>query len=339
MNSSKRENIKLGVIQCHFNPDIQALKKDISDKVQQASEQGSHLVLLQELFMIRYPGDLTKEDNPEVFDWAENLTMAINVMEIQNPTSDEIEKHSPTLAFCRELALKHRVFIVGSLFEKYENPNDLKTHYYNTAVIVRPEGSLLGKTRKQHIPSGPGYNEVDFFEPGDSDYPVHDTGKIKVAVPTCYDQWNPELARIYALKGAELILYPTCIGNEPLYPHLDTMPMWRTIMISHTIANGVFVAAANRVGKQSAGPRVLEAIEEKKVCHDESSTMAEKFEFNFYGSSFICAPGGKLLSEAPRDQPCVLVATLDFEQMNLWREAFPLLHQRQPHTYGRLLQE
>lgn len=292
----KRENIKLGVIQCYFNLDRQELKKDISEKVKEAAEQGSHLVLLQELFMIRYPGDLTKEDNPEVFDWAENLTAAIDVISnnkninldpSSSMNSSEIEKLSPSLAFCRELALKNRVFVVGSLFERYENPQDHKTHYYNTAVILNPEGGVLGKTRKQHIPSGPGYNEVDFFEPGDSDYPVHDTGKIKVAVPTCYDQWNPELARIYALKGAELILYPTCIGNEPLYPELDTVPMWRTIMVSHTIANGVFVAAANRVGRQSAGPRVLKAIEEKKVDN-------AKFEFNFYGSSFICAPGGKV---------------------------------------------
>ena len=141
----KRQNVKLGVIQCCFNQDSDALKKDISEKVAQAAQLGSHLVLLQELFLMRYPGDLTKEDNPECFDLAENLTEALK--------GDA--SLSPTFEFCRKLATENQVFIVGSLFEKFVHDCG-KINYYNTAIVVKPDGGLLGKTRKQHIPSGPG---------------------------------------------------------------------------------------------------------------------------------------------------------------------------------------
>jgi len=200
--------------------------------------------------------------------------------------------------------------VVGSIFEKFVK--DGTTHYYNTAVIYNPQGDLHTFTRKQHIPSGTGYNETYFFESGDSDYPVHDLGFIKLAIPTCYDQWFPELARIYALKGAELIMYPTAIGSEPNFPSLNTQPMWQTMMVSHAIANGLFVGAINRVGFEGT--------------------------LTFYGSSFVCSPKGEIIKQAPRDTPQSLLVTLDFSEFEMWRQLFPLLSQRQPSTYAHLLE-
>ena len=303
MSASNRPNVKLGVIQCHWTEDLTVLKSDISHKVKQAANANAQIILLQEVFMMRYPGDLSKELNPETFDQAENLMQAVAILEknenseqVTTRHDEEIGQLSRTFQFCRELAISNKVIIVGSLFEKFIHTNDetgnSTTNYYNTSIIVNEKGQLIGKTRKQHIPEGPAYNEVDFFEAGYDDYPVHDTGLIKIAVPTCYDQWFPELARIYALKGAELILYPTCIGNEPLYQDLDTQPQWKTMMVSHSICNGIFIAAANRVGKQSAGPNVSKAIREYN--EKNNTQLKEEFEFFFYGSSFICAPGGKV---------------------------------------------
>ena len=151
-----------------------------------------------------------------------------------------------------------------------------------------------------------------YFEPGDSDYPVHDLGFIKLAVPTCYDQWFPELARVYALKGAELIVYPTAIGSEPDHPGFDSEPLWQNTMTAHAIANGVFVAAVNRTGHEGT--------------------------VRFYGSSFVCEPTGHVLAQASRNEPAVVMATLDFKTMEFWRRLFPLLEQRQPQTYGQLAQ-
>ena len=168
-------------------------------------------------------------------------------------------------------------------------------------------GDLVGTTRKIHIPSGEGYHETDFFGGGD-DYPVWQTDAVKVAAPTCYDQWFPELARIYSLNGAEYIFYPTAIGSEPTDPDMDSAEMWQTVMRAHAITNGVFIGAANRVGHENA--------------------------VTFYGSSFICDPTGQVLAQASRDATEVITATLDPAVMERWRGLFPLLQQRMPHTYA-----
>jgi len=252
----------------------------------------AQIVFLQELTLHRYFGDKERND-ASVFALAE-----------------EIDK-GPTAELCREASGKNKVFVVGSLFEKLEKGGNIR--YFNTAVIYNPEGKLQGFTRKQHIPKGTGYNEIFYFEPGDSDYPVHDLGFIKLAIPTCYDQWFPELARIYALKGAELIMYPTAIGSEPDHPGFDSQPMWQTMMTSHAIANGVFVGAINRTGSEGT--------------------------ITFYGRSFVCSPNGKIIEQAPRESPAVLVATLDFAEFDFWRNLFPLLTQRQPQTYNLLIKQ
>ena len=196
--------------------------------------------------------------------------------------------------------------IIASIFEK--TPDD---HLYDTATIYDAHGQLAGYTRKVHIPSGEGYHETDFFENG-TEYPVFALPEVTVATPTCYDQWFPELARIYTLNGAEFIFYPTAIGSEPTDPHIDTQDSWQTVMRGHAIANGVYIGAANRIGAENG--------------------------VRFYGSSFICDPAGKVLAQASRDQREVLIADLEPAVLAHWRELFPLLHQRRPATYSRITQ-
>jgi N-carbamoylputrescine amidase len=207
----------------------------------------------------------------------------------------------PSCRLFAELARENQVFLVGSL---YEAPA------FDTAVLFAPDGALHGVCRKTHIPDDIGYYERDYFGPGDSDYPVHPSGGVNLSMPTCYDQWFPEAARLFALHGAELIVYPTAIGSEPSAPECDSQPAWTTMIRSHAIANGLFTAAANRIG--------------------------EELGIRFYGSSLICAPDGEVLAQADRGTEGVTLATLDPARLTEWRRLFPLLNRREPQTYGEL---
>lgn len=275
--------VRIGLVQQRWRADPRRHAEALRRSTLAAAARGAQLICLQELTLHRYFADVRDR---ALFALAE-------------PLDD-----GPTGALCSRLAAEAGAFVVGSLFERAGE------HYFNTAVVFDPQGRRVGFTRKQHIPRGSGYHEDFYFCPGDSDYPVHDLGFIKLAVPTCYDQWFPELARIYALKGAELIVYPTAIGSEPDYPLFDSQPRWRTMMLAHAIANGVFVAAVNRTGDEGV--------------------------VRFYGSSFVCDPTGAVLAQAPRHKPAVVIADLDFRVMAFWRALFPLLEQRQPHTYCAL---
>ncbi len=284
--------VTIGLVQQRWQRDPHQHAAALQTGVLQATQQGAQLVCLQELTLHRYFGDVK---DSALFDLAEPL------------------EHGPTSQLCQRMAKDAGVHVVGSLFER------AGTHYFNTAIIYGPQGKFVGFTRKQHIPRGTGYNEDFYFEPGDSNYPVHDLGFIKLACPTCYDQWFPELARIYALKGAELIVYPTAIGSEPDYPQFDSQPLWQHMMTAHAIANGVFIAAINRTGD------------------DDNAAADKRQRVRFYGSSFVCEPTGHILAQAPRDEAAVLVAELDFGVFDFWRKLFPLLQQRQPQTYAALL--
>jgi N-carbamoylputrescine amidase len=274
---------RIALVQLPWAGDRARMKAHYRDLVAQAKAQGAALVCLPELSIAPYfPG---RRDSSG-FDWAEALP------------GGESEQ------FFAALARDHGVQIVGSLFER--TPDG---HSYDTATLHDADGRLIGVTRKVHIPSGEGYHETDFFEAGDS-YPVHDAGTLRVALPTCYDQWFPELARIYGLNGAEFIFYPTAIGSEPTDPDIDTQDAWRTVMRAHAIANGVFVAAANRVGVENG--------------------------VTFYGGSFVCDPMGRVLAQAGRDTTEVISADLDPQTLVHWRALFPLLRQRMPRTYSRI---
>lgn len=246
--------------------------------------QQAQIICLPEFSLLPYFPSSRHRDG---FRWAEPLTGGISSR------------------FFATLAQEQHAYIIGSFFEAAA-----QGIYFDTAVIYAPDGSLSGYTRKVHIPSGEGYNETDFFG-GGSDYPVHDLGLIKMAVPTCYDQWFPEMARICALNGAEFVFYPTAIGSEPTDPSIDTAEAWQTVMRGHAIANGLYIAAANRVGVESP--------------------------VTFYGSSFICDPMGHILAQAGRNTTEVITAELDARLFDHWRALFPLLRQRVPGTYGRLI--
>lgn len=287
-------SLTVGLVQQQWYSDPQEHEKHLESSIEQAAKQGAQLVCLQELSLSPY--FCSRADvSPEAY-------------------SEEIGS-GPSSIFASRVAKKYQVYLIISLVEKGEKGN-----CYNTAVTFAPDGTLLGKTRKLHIPSGEGYHETLSFTPGAPEYPLHNILGHAVATPTCYDQWFPELARIYALKGAELLVYPTAIGGEPTAPGFDSQPMWQAVQIGHAVANNCFVIAVNRIGSESMG---------------KDSQGQEKF-LTLYGSSFIAAPNGKILAQAPRDKAAVLVATLDFTLREECRRLFPFYQQRRPEDYPLL---
>ena len=165
-----------------------------------------------------------------------------------------------------------------------------------------PTASCVARTRKLHIPVTAGYHEDRYFRPGPAGadaFPVLALGEAQLGLPTCWDQWFPEVARAYSLAGAEVLVYPTAIGSEPDHPEFDTEPLWQRVIVANGIANGTFMVAVNRIGNEPP--------------------------LSFYGSSFISDPYGRVLAQAPRDEPAVLVADLDLDQRRDWLELFPFL--------------
>eukprot|EP01116_Phalansterium_solitarium_P004559 TRINITY_DN155_c0_g1_i10.p1 TRINITY_DN155_c0_g1~~TRINITY_DN155_c0_g1_i10.p1 ORF type:complete len:363 (-),score=67.51 TRINITY_DN155_c0_g1_i10:1716-2663(-) len=186
----------------------------------------------------------------------------------------------PTHEFAASLAARHNVLVHASLYEAAPDGG----LGYNTAIVVAPDGSLAARTRKMHIPVTSGYYEDRYFRPGDSSFPVAELCGARFGFPTCWDQWFPELARAYSLAGAEVLVYPTAIGSEPDHPGFDTEPLWEQVIRANGIANGLFMVAVNRIGTESIGGTSID----------------------FYGSSFIADPYGRVLVHAPRDEPAVL---------------------------------
>jgi N-carbamoylputrescine amidase len=186
---------------------------------------------------------------------------------------------------------------------------------YNTAIVVAPDGSLVGRTRKLHIPVTAGYYEDTYFRPGPAEDPYRVVGlglpsAPRIGLPTCWDEWFPEVARAYSIGGAELLAYPTAIGSEPDHPDFDTAPLWRQVIVANGINSGLFMVVPNRWGSEGL--------------------------ITFYGSSFISDPYGRVLVEAPREGDAVLVATLDLAQRADWLDLFPFLTTRRPDTYVQL---
>jgi N-carbamoylputrescine amidase len=280
----------IAVIQYAWAGSREAMTRAAAALIAEAAGRGAALICLPELSLSPYFPITT---DPAGLQWAEP---AIG--------GDSDHAFGP-------LARQHGVSIISSIVERTTDEYSGAERIYDTAVIHRPDGVIGGITRKVHIPSGAGYHEDHFFEGGDT-YPVHHIGELAVAAPTCYDQWFPELARIYALNGAEFVFYPTAIGSEPSAPDVDTQEAWQTMMRAHAIANGLYVAAGNRVG-----------VEQGQT---------------FYGGSFICDPMGRMLAVAGRDTTEVITADLDPEVFARWRGLFPLLKQRLPARYARLVE-
>jgi N-carbamoylputrescine amidase len=255
-----------------------------------AAEAGAQLVCLQELTLSRY--------------------FAADPAGPQDGTAMPEElPGGRTHAFAARAARAAGVPVHASLYER-AGEGELG---YNTAIIVAPDGSLLARTRKLHIPVTAGYHEDRYFQPGPGDgeqFRVVTLAQANLGLPTCWDQWFPELARAYSLEGADVLIYPTAIGSEPEHPDFDTEPLWERVIIGNAIANGLFMVAVNRFGEEPP--------------------------LRFYGSSFICDPYGRKLVQAPREEPAVLVADLDLDQRRDWLELFPFLATRRPDAYACL---
>jgi N-carbamoylputrescine amidase len=293
----------LGVIQQRVAVDADATVAEAIERIREAANHGAQVILLQELFNAPY---FCKVTDAERFDLAEP---------IPGPTVERMQ------ALARELSL----VIVVPIFEKRA-----AGVYHNSAAVVDADGSLLGVYRKMHIPDDPLYHEKYYFTPGEiyqhgetpsiqTGFRVFRTRYATIGVLICWDQWYPEAARITALMGAQILVYPTAIGWHPKEKDewgKAQADAWRTIQRSHAIANGVFVAAANRVGHEP-----------------EPGTEG----LDFFGHSFVCDPFGRLIAEAGIE-PTVLVAECDPKLIEYTRRNWPFLRDRRIDAYGPILQ-
>jgi N-carbamoylputrescine amidase len=307
-----RPPLRIGAVQERWHRDPEEHRSALAAGVRMAAGEGAKVVCLQELTLSRYFA--ITPDGPQAAG-----------------AEPEPLQTGPTVTFARELAAETDAFVHASLYERAEEPPDESGAAqtgeagsragdglgYNTAVLVSPSGELMSRTRKLHIPVTAGYYEDRYFRAGPADgdpFPVTrlrlDELETALGLPTCWDQWFPELARAYSLAGAEVLIYPTAIGSEPDHPEFDTEPLWEQVIVAEGIQNGTFMVAVNRIGTE--GP------------------------ITFYGSSFISDPYGRILVQAPRDEPAVLVADLDLDQRQDWLELFPFLRTRRPDAYRSL---
>ncbi|MDQ0870391.1 N-carbamoylputrescine amidase [Arthrobacter sp. V1I9] len=303
---SGRPALRVGVVQHRWQADSAAVEAELNEGIGRAARLGASVVFLPELTLSRYPADTLPHNDP-----AEGPT--------RSRPSDIAEDllTGPTFRFAADAARRYGVSVHASLYQRAEDPDGQDDGLgLNTAILVSPEGELLARTHKLHIPVTAGYYEDKFFRQGPAAadaYEVHapaELGGARLGMPTCWDEWFPEVARLYSLGGAEILVYPTAIGSEPDHPDFDTQPLWQQVIVGNGIANGLFMIAPNRWGSEGT--------------------------LNFYGSSFISDPYGRILAQAPRDASAVLVADVDLDQRKDWLTLFPFLATRRPDTYGRL---
>lgn len=286
VKEATREPVRVGLVQMHWEQDTDQHLANLNLGIEMASRAGAELVCLPELTLSRYPADKKPVGTPSAI-------------------AEELD--GPTMAFAKAAAEKYGVHVHASLYEASALSDG---RGYNVAILVNPEGELVGYTPKTHIPVTAGYYEDKYFAPGPNDpdpYPVYDLSVGKLGLPTCWDEWFPEVARAYSLAGAEVLIYPTAIGSEPDHPDFDTAPLWQKVIVANGISNGTFMVVPNRWGFEGA--------------------------LNFYGTSFISDPYGRVLVQASRDQDEVLVADLDLDQRRDWLDLFPFLSTRRPDTY------
>ncbi|PKM45101.1 MAG: acyltransferase [Gammaproteobacteria bacterium HGW-Gammaproteobacteria-1] len=290
----KSRTLRVGLVQQPCSEDRETNLYYSSLEIRAAAADGAELVLLQELHGGVY---FCQSEDPARFDQAEP---------IPGPTTDALA----------ELAQELGIVIVGSVFER-RAPG----LYHNTAVVLEKDGSIAGLYRKMHIPDDPGYYEKYYFTPGDLGFTPIDTSVGRLGVLVCWDQWYPEAARLMALAGAEILLYPSAIGwdeRAELDEQLRQRDAWVTIQRSHAVANGVPVMACNRVGF-------------------EADPSGRTPGINFWGYSFICGQQGEILAQAPEDDPTFLVAEVDLGRTEQVRRAWPYLRDRRIDAYGDLL--
>ena len=278
------ETMKIGIIQQHNSADREDNKRRLAEKIRKVAQQGAELVVLQELHNGLY---FCQEENVQIFDQAEPIP-------------------GPSTEFYGALAKELGVVIVTSLFERRATGL-----YHNTAVVMEKDGTIAGKYRKMHIPDDPGYYEKFYFTPGDLGFEPIQTSVGRLGVLVCWDQWYPEAARLMALAGAELLIYPTAIGYDPndTKDEQERQRMaWQTVQRGHAVANGLPVVTVNRVGDEDGVP--------------------------FWGTSFIAGPQGELLFEAPTDQEAEAVVEVDMQRSEQVRRWWPFLRDRRIEAYN-----
>ena len=286
------QKITVGLVQRKCSTDPAANLESTIEAIREAARRGAQIVCLEELFRSQY---FCREENADLFDLAEP---------IPGPSTEALSK----------LARGLEVVIVASLFERRA-----AGLYHNTAAVLDADGALLGIYRKMHIPDDPLYYEKFYFTPGDLGFPNFDTRYGRIGVLVCWDQWYPEGARLSTLRGANILFYPTAIGWHPCEKAefgAAQLDAWRTIQRSHAIANGIFVAAVNRVGFEGPPDKGLE----------------------FWGSSFVADPFGQLIAEASTNKEEILIAECDPRRMEEVRRNWPFLRDRRTDAYAPLLE-
>ena len=285
--------MKIGIIQQTCTTDIQANKEKLATNIKNVAEQGAELVVLQELHNSLY---FCQTENTQLCDLAEH---------IPGPSTD----------FYGQIAAQLGIVLVTSLFERRASGL-----YHNTAVVFEKDGSIAGTYRKMHIPDDPAYYEKFYFTPGDLGFHPIQTSVGKLGVQVCWDQWYPEGARLMALAGAELLIYPTAIG----YESSDTpeeqerqREAWTTVQRGHAVANGIPVIAVNRTGH-------------------EPDPSGQTNGISFWGSSFVAGPQGEFLYRAPKDEEVNVVIDVDMKRSENVRRWWPFLRDRRIECFADL---
>lgn len=277
--------MKTGIIQLRCTEDVQANRKHLEENIAQAAAMGAELVVLQELHDSLYFCQVESTDN---FDLAVSIP-------------------GPVTEHYASLAKRHGIVLVTSLFEKRA-----AGLYHNTAVVFEKDGNIAGRYRKMHIPDDPAYYEKFYFTPGDLGFHPIDTSVGRLGVQVCWDQWYPEGARLMALSGAELLIYPTAIGYESSdHPEEQDRQReaWTTVQRGHAVANGLPVIAVNRTGHE-----------------DDPSHLTRGIQF--WGSSFVAGPQGEMLYRAPKDEEVNVVVDVDMRRSDNVRRWWPFLRDR-----------
>jgi N-carbamoylputrescine amidase len=288
---------KIAVIQMRCSPDPDANLASATEWVRKAARQGAQIICLPELFRTQY---FCQREDAALFDLAEP---------IPGPSSQALS----------EVAKQEGVVVIASLFERRA-----AGVYHNTAAILERDGSLLGTYRKMHIPDDPLYYEKYYFAPGDQGFRAWNTSAGRIGVLVCWDQWFPEGARLTALRGADVLFYPTAIGWHPSekaeHGHAQH-DAWKTMQRAHAIANGVYVAVANRVGQEHG---------------DIRGNRVDGAGLEFWGGSFIADPFGRVLAEASHDKEEILIAEMDLSLLEEQRRHWPFLRDRRVDAYAGL---
>ena len=287
------KEIKIGLLQQHNTANSEDNMRRLAEGIEKLAKDGAQLVVLQELHNSLY---FCQVENVNNFDLAEP---------IPGPSTD----------FYGELAKRNGVVIVTSLFER-RAPG----LYHNTAVVIERDGTIAGKYRKMHIPDDPGFYEKFYFAPGDLGFEPINTSVGRLGVLVCWDQWYPEAARIMAMRGAEMLIYPTAIGWNPddtAEERARQREAWITIQRSHAVANGLPVVSVNRFGF-------------------EEDPSGQTSGIDFWGSSFVAGPQGEILFMAPEDNPAENVVEVDLDRSENVRQWWPFLRDRRIDAYSPL---